>query len=563
MGTPLNLGDSRWHVPGAVIAFLLAGVIFSFIVPANAQYMGFFGLVVGLGTACVLFVTRSARLTPRERGVWRMAAVTMSLFVSGVIAFAIASLTGARIPAFGPLDTFFLAGYLSLLVVFYKMTRLDSGGREWALTIADALVGAVALAALVWSYWFDRLTALWSRAPTGEVVIATLYPILDVMVVVGLLILVLRRSHYHLDLRLLFFAGGAAFQVFGDFIYMSKSIGQTFTTAEPPWPVNLLAATCLVATAAIVDRVPRKRDFAEAPTPVWALIWPYLFVASLLWVHLENYRALDPGTSEVVLLDAVILIGVIIFLRQVYVIYRDRHHVDRKRAELVASVSHELRTPLTAMVGFMTLLDEHPEEFPIDARQEMISEATAQARHMSRLVSDLLMLARGDTSYLALEMEDVKAMSIVTSVLRNAEPGDTRIEEDLDAEALVHVDPDRMKQALGNLLDNAIRYGDGHCLLVARVKGDDLILEVHDNGPGVPERFQTLVWEQFERGSHRLDAVTPGLGIGLSIVEAVVQSHGGRAEYRKSERLGGACFSLIVRDCVVQHETRARLRVGQ
>jgi signal transduction histidine kinase len=563
VGTPLNLGDSRWRVPGTVIAFLLAGVVFSFVAPASAEYVGFFGLVVGLGTACVLFVTRSARLTPRERGVWRMAAVTMSLFVSGVLAFAIASLTGARIPAFGSLDTFFLAGYLSLLVVFYKMTRLDSGGREWALTIADALVGAVALAALVWSYWFDRLTALWSRAPTGEVVIATLYPILDVMVVVGLLILVLRRSHYHLDLRLVFFASGAAFQVFGDFIYMSKSVGQTFTTAEPPWPVNLLAATCLVATAAIVDRVPRKRDFAEAPTPVWALIWPYLFVASLLWVHLENYRALDPGISEVVLLDAVIVIGVIIFLRQVYVIYRDRHHVDRKRAELVASVSHELRTPLTAMVGFMTLLDEHPEEFPIDAREEMISEATAQARHMSRLVSDLLMLARGDTSYLALEIENVTAMSIVTSVLRGVEPGDTRIEEDLDAEALVRVDPDRMQQALGNLVDNAIRYGDGHCLLVARVKGDDLILEVHDNGPGVPERFQTVVWEQFERGPHRLDAVTPGLGIGLSIVEAVVQSHGGRAEYRKSERLGGACFSLTVRDCVVQHETRARLSVGQ
>jgi signal transduction histidine kinase len=120
-----------------------------------------------------------------------------------------------------------------------------------------------------------------------------------------------------------------------------------------------------------------------------------------------------------------------------------------------------------------------------------------------------------------------------------------------------------MKQALGNLVDNAIRYGAGQCLLVATVKGDDLILEVHDNGPGVPERFQTVVWEQFERGAHRLDAVTPGLGIGLSIVEAVVEAHGGRVEYRKSERLGGACFSLIVRDCVVKSETRPRLTVGQ
>lgn len=563
MGTSLNLGDSRWRLPGTVIIFLLAGILLSFFVPATAEYLGFAGLVIALATAGFLFVKRSVRLAPRERTVWRMAAVTMSLFLAGVLAFAISSLAGVEIPAFGPLDTFFLAGYVSMIAVFYRMTRLDSGGREWALTIADALVGAVALAALAWNYWFDRLTALWSQAPAGEVVIATLYPIVDVMVVVGLLILFLRRSHYHLDVRLAFFAGGAAFQVFGDFIYMSRSVGQTFTTAEPPWPVNLLAAVCLVATAAIVDRVPRRRDFADAPTPVWALIWPYLFVASLLWVHLGNYRALDPGTGEVVLLDAVILIGVIIFLRQVYVIYRDRHHVDRKRAELVASVSHELRTPLTAMVGFMTLLDEHPEEFPVDARQEMISEATAQARHMSRLVSDLLMLARGDTSYLTLEMEEVTALSIVTSVLRGIEPGETRIEEDLDAEAHIRVDPDRMKQALGNLVDNAVRYGAGRCLLVAMVKGEDLILEVHDNGPGVPERFETVVWEQFERGAHRLDAVTPGLGIGLSIVEAVVEAHGGRVEYRKSERLGGACFSLIVRDCVMERETRPRLTVGQ
>lgn len=559
----MNLGDSRWRLPEAIVALLFTGVVSSILLPETAEYWGFGGLMVGLATAGVLFVKRSADLPPRERSVWRIAAVTMSLFLSGVLAFGLLTQMGYEIPAFGPLDTFFLAGYVMMMVVFYRMTRLDSGGREWALTLADALVGGVALAALVWSYLFDTLTGLWSTAPGWEVTIATLYPIFDVMVVVGLLILVLRRSHYHFDVRLVFFAMGAAFQVFADFVYMKRSVGQSFTVAEPPWALNLLAAIFLVITAAIVDRAPRKREFAEAPTPVWAVMWPYLFAALLLWAHLQNYRALDPGTNEVVLLDAVILIGVIIFLRQVYVIYRDRHHVDRKRAELVASVSHELRTPLTAMVGFMTLLNEHPDEFPLDARREMISEATQQARHMSRLVSDLLMLARGDSSYLSLELEEVTAMSIVTSVLREVDTGEAHIEDDLDAETLVRVDPDRMKQALANLMSNAIRYGGDHCLLVAKVKSDDLIFEVHDNGPGVPQKYQTLVWEQFERGAHRLDATTPGLGIGLSIVEAVVASHGGRADYRVSERLGGACFSLTIRDCVVSRETRPRLTVGR
>ncbi len=78
-----------------------------------------------------------------------------------------------------------------------------------------------------------------------------------------------------------------------------------------------------------------------------------------------------------------------------------------------------------------------------------------------------------------------------------------------------------------------------------------MILEVHDNGDGVPTKFESVIWEHFERGAHRLDAVTPGLGIGLSIVKAVMESHGGQAEYRISERLGGSCFSLIVPDCVV------------
>jgi signal transduction histidine kinase len=69
-----------------------------------------------------------------------------------------------------------------------------------------------------------------------------------------------------------------------------------------------------------------------------------------------------------------------------------------------------------------------------------------------------------------------------------------------------------------------------------------------------------MIWEHFERGAHRLDSTTPGLGIGLSIVQAVAESHGGRADYRKSERLGGACFALTIPGCVVLDEpARAKI----
>lgn len=525
-------------------------------IPELAPYVGVVGLALAMPVAVTLFFFRSKKLPDRERRAWRFVGLGLGFFWCGVVVIAILTESGVPIGAFGPLDVFFLAAYGCIIVALYRLARLDSGGREWLLTLLDAAVGGIAMAALIWRAFFADLMTSLDGSPGWQVAIATLYPILDIVLVVGLIILVMRRSNYHFDPRLMFFAMGAVLQVLADLVFLNGSVGQEFAPTEPAYAVNLLVVACMMVTATIVDRGARKREFPEAPTPIWALVWPYVLAAILLGVHFQNYRALAPGSGEILLLDAVIVIGVVILLRQMYVIYRDRNRVDRKRAELVASVSHELRTPLTAMVGFLTLLDEHADEFPIDARQEMIGEAADQARHMSRLVSDLLVIARGDNTFLTTEREDVRAMSIVLSVLRSSETGSTRVEEDLDAEVIVHVDPDRMKQALGNLINNAVRYGGDRCLVVAKVVGTDLIVEVHDNGDGVPTRFESIIWQHFERGAHRLDAVTPGLGIGLSIVSAVMEAHGGYADYRTSERLGGACFSLTVPGCVLAKENQ-------
>ena len=140
--------------------------------------------------------------------------------------------------------------------------------------------------------------------------------------------------------------------------------------------------------------------------------------------------------------------------------------------------------------------------------------------------------------------------TVVTAALRNVDADGTRIDEQRVEDAIVRVDADRLQQALTNLLTNAVRYGGDQVVVHTRVDGKDLVIEVHDNGPGVPTRYESMVWQRFERGAHRLDAVTPGLGIGLAIVRAVAESHGGVAHYRESEILGGACFSLAIPECV-------------
>ena len=551
-------GLGRWLIPGPLILLLILAAIFASVVPESAETIGALGMVVGFMAAGTLTIRRSRTLERRERIAWVFFGSALLVAALGVLVVGGLTEMGVVLPAFGVTDTFFIAGYVLLIISLYRLARSDGDGRSWVPTILDALVGAIALFALVWSGFFRDLFSTLEGAPSWELAIASAYPILDMVALIGLIILAIRRSHFRMDVRIIFLAVGFGAQVVADFSYMSSGVGRTFAEAEPMFVLFLVTAVCYVVTAALVDKPPNKREFPEDEAPLWAFVWPYLLAAALLATHVGRYRSLNPGDAELLMLDAMVAIGVIVFLRQVVMLHRNRVRVDKQRTELVASVSHELRTPLTAMVGYLALLDDHGDEFPEDARREMIAEATGQSKHMARLVSDLVMLARGDHRHLPLEIDEVTLSSIMTAALRGVDPDDTRIEEELVKDASVRVDADRLQQALANMLSNAVRYGGDRALLTARIEGEDLTIEVHDNGAGVPTRYETAIWQRFERGAHRLNAITPGLGIGLAIVSAVAESHGGKATYRTSERLGGACFSLVIPGCLVRRSEWSR-----
>jgi two-component system sensor histidine kinase AdeS len=119
---------------------------------------------------------------------------------------------------------------------------------------------------------------------------------------------------------------------------------------------------------------------------------------------------------------------------------------------------------------------------------------------------------------------------------------------EVEAHLQAMLDAGRVQQVMVNLLSNAVRYGQGKSLIVVRREGNDLAIEVHDNGPGVPKKYELAIWERFERGVNRLNAGTPGSGIGLAVVDAITKAHGGETAYRDSERLGGACFRVVLPD---------------
>jgi K+-sensing histidine kinase KdpD len=152
------------------------------------------------------------------------------------------------------------------------------------------------------------------------------------------------------------------------------------------------------------------------------------------------------------------------------------------------------------------------------------------------------MLASGSISAVELDIAAAAIDELAWESINSAVVDATRVRIDTERGVTAFLDTARMQQALGNLLANAERYGGDNTLLVAKTNHGALALEVHDDGPGVPHKHELMIWEKFERGSNRFNATVPGSGIGLAVTNAIAQAHGGATGYRRSERLGGACF---------------------
>lgn len=465
----------------------------------------------------------------------------------GVVVVVGLAAAGFTFPAFGPFDAFFLVAYGFFISAVLAIARIDTSPLSWRRTIIDAAVGGAAVLVLVWEVALNRLVAPTLGVSTLERLIAMTYPVADAALIVCLMFVALRRSHYRFDPRLLLFGFGIGFQVLADISFLVQALGRDFSEVEPVFPLFLLSAVCYVAGADLLDRQPEYREFADRSKPsLLAAGAPYVLVFAVIVTHVVQVDRLLPETGdERVVLFGLAVIGLLVIVRQILAIQENRTVLERQRRQLVGSVSHELRTPLTAMVGFLELVSDETLELEEQERQEMLDTVTDEARHMARIVTDLVMIARGGTSVMEITPELVDLGS-VCSVVAHMQSAPVHVSFELGDKSWATVDDGRVVHALVNLLANAHRYGNGAILLVLAPFPGGVVFEVHDDGPGIPTRYVDSIWNPFERGSHRLDAQNPGLGVGLAVVRLVAEAHSGRADYRRSERLGGACFSLVL-----------------
>ncbi len=209
-----------------------------------------------------------------------------------------------------------------------------------------------------------------------------------------------------------------------------------------------------------------------------------------------------------------------------------------RQRQFSGDASHELRSPLAVVRAAAEMIERRPtgERVP-----SLAADIVSETDRMDVLIGDLLELARLDEqrSTAAFELLDLAELAA-------AELGTRTADVELRAADPVRVAGDRrmLRRVLRNLVDNAVRHADASVLVVVRADGERAVLEVHDDGAGVPEGDRDSIFERFTRLDEARTRDAGGAGLGLALVRAIVELHGGTVEVDESPDLAGARFTV-------------------
>ncbi|MCX5786701.1 MAG: ATP-binding protein [Elusimicrobia bacterium] len=227
--------------------------------------------------------------------------------------------------------------------------------------------------------------------------------------------------------------------------------------------------------------------------------------------------------------------------------------LNRLKDEFLSTVSHELKTPLTTIKGFVSVILSG-EVGPLNEQQSnFLNIADQSVNRLTHLISNLLDISRLNSK---VEMEfqpvilgELIRTSVSNMMLKARESGVTLASSVDDALPAVHGDPRWIIQVIDNLILNAIKYsGKGSNIMVTgRDKSGAAVIGVEDNGPGIPEAEQKLIFEKFYRGKTRANQV-PGTGLGLAISKSIIEKHGGKIWLESKPGQGAKFFFALPAD---------------
>jgi signal transduction histidine kinase len=222
----------------------------------------------------------------------------------------------------------------------------------------------------------------------------------------------------------------------------------------------------------------------------------------------------------------------------------DDRRLEQLRSDFVATAAHELRTPLSAVYGAIRTLRREDHELPAELRTQFLEMIEAQSDRLRALMDQLLVSAQLDAVDLQLQPQSVDASSICDDVLDAArlhKPHNIELSlHDAMSRVRVRADPDRLRQVIANLIDNAVKYspGGGEIAVHVASNGTTGMIEITDRGLGIPAGEHERIFEKFYRLDPAMTNGVGGSGLGLYISRALIRQMGGELAVRSTRGIG-------------------------
>ena len=223
----------------------------------------------------------------------------------------------------------------------------------------------------------------------------------------------------------------------------------------------------------------------------------------------------------------------------------------KQREDFLAMLSHEMRNPVAALLNAAHLIQSEKAES--DDRNEAVDVVSRQAKHLSRLLDDLLDISRMSSDKLEIRKSHIDLKDVLQTAVESGEPtlerrGHSLVVESCEEPVIINGDPDRLRQVIVNLLDNAAKYSNRDDQISLKLWKDDghALLTVRDHGIGIAPEMVSRIFDPFVQSQNAADSSGGGMGVGLALVRHIVRQHGGTIEARSDGRGEGSTFFVQI-----------------
>lgn len=542
---PIITGTPKWQ------RYLLAGLVaisLYFLLPRGglAQALVFVGVHLS-AIAAVIAGIRANR--PRFALPWGVIVVGQVLYgVANLIWYPYRLAFDVDLGFPSVADALYVPGYTIVTVGIAMMMWRRAGGDR--TSVIDAAIVMVGVGGLSWVF----LMAPHVEDPTTPgfaTAVAIAYPLIDVFIL-GAVMLVAFRPGAHSTAYGLLCLGVVSNLAAGTNLMLTTLDG-TFSLGAPYFAGWMLFFVLLGTTALH----PSMRDLSEpAPAAEPVLSRPrlaFLSAAALIGpLTLLVAEIIEParGRPVLALLSTVLFVLVLVRISGLMSDITQRKRVEKAKDEFLSVVSHELRTPLTSIRGALGLLASGAMGELAPKGQRMLEIACSNTDRLVRLINDILDIERMESGRATLQREICDAADLVTRTVEAIRPAAEEDQVTLSATAApvpVFADPDRILQALINLVHNAVKFSPaGSTVRVSAERRDgEVLFSVTDQGRGIPGDKLELVFGRFQQVDASDSRQKGGTGLGLAICRSIVSQHGGRI-WAESAPGEGSTFSFTL-----------------